>query len=201
MAIDRRVVRTRETLFEALLDLIRRKDYDAITVADILQQANVGRSTFYAHFSSKDDLLERSLERLRALLFRTAEAAEACGRDPTRALFEHVAEFGDIQFALAGGRGAAVVREAVDDVLAGVLRRLLPAHGFDGLPRELAIRHMVSTFNTVLLWWLDQKMQASAVEVDAYFRRLVLEGLPAQGCAPFLRHREHRRPEMKTPQA
>ncbi|GLQ52817.1 TetR/AcrR family transcriptional regulator [Devosia nitrariae] len=183
MAIDRRVARTRETLFEALLELIRHKDYDAITVADILQQADVGRSTFYAHFSSKDDLLERSLERLRALLL---SAAEAGGRDPTRALFEHVAEFGDIQFALAGGRGAAVVREAVDEVLAGVLRRVLPVRGFGGFPRELAVRHMVSTFNTVLLWWLDQKMQAPAGDVDAYFRRLVLEGLPGEACAPFV---------------
>lgn len=53
---DRRVQRTRKVLQEAMVQLIREKGYDAITVQDILDRADVGRATFYAHYQSKEDL-------------------------------------------------------------------------------------------------------------------------------------------------
>ncbi|RTM09235.1 MAG: TetR family transcriptional regulator [Hyphomicrobiales bacterium] len=68
-AIDRRVARTRATLQHALISLIPKKGYEAVTVEDICDAANVGRSTFYAHYTGKDDLKRRGLdEHLRALL-------------------------------------------------------------------------------------------------------------------------------------
>lgn len=193
MAIDRRVTRTRTALYEALLALIRRTHYDLISVEDILCEANVGRSTFYAHFTSKDDLLESSLERLRALLVsvrdESAAAAPPGGTsrwDPCRALFEHVSEFSDIQLALVGGRGASIVRDAVDDVLANLLRESLPGQEAGQPPRELAIRHIVSTFNTLLRWWQESRPEMAPTEADALFRTLVRYGLPPGSCEPFI---------------
>ena len=66
--IDRRVARTRAMLHQALLSLILQKGYEATTVEDICEAANVGRSTFYAHYTSKDDLKRSGLESLRRLL-------------------------------------------------------------------------------------------------------------------------------------
>ena len=191
MAIDRRVARTRTALYEALLALIRRKHYELITVEDILTEANIGRSTFYAHFTSKDDLLKRSLERLRDLLVTAKDKAISSARheeawDPSRALFEHIAEHADIQVALAGGRGGGIVRDAVDDVLAEVLRQSLPGTMHAALPRDLVIRHMVSTFNAVLRWWLEERPEMPPREVDAAFRKLLLDGLPSETCRPFI---------------
>jgi AcrR family transcriptional regulator len=185
MAIDRRVARTRTALYDALVRLIRVKDYDLITVEDILREADVGRSTFYAHFTSKDELLARSLERLRALLVKAREEGES-GWSPSRALFEHVAEFADVQFALAGGRGGAIVREAVDEVIAGVLRQWLPQAAGDGIPRELAIRQLVATVNTTMRWWQESHPGMSAAEAEAMFRRLLTNGLSEDICRPFL---------------
>src|SRR6186713_2598586 len=54
---DRRVSRTRRALKEALTDLILEKGYEAVTVQHVIDRADVGRSTFYAHFLDKDDLL------------------------------------------------------------------------------------------------------------------------------------------------
>jgi AcrR family transcriptional regulator len=62
---DRRIQRTRRLLQDALVGLILEKGYEAITVQDILDRANVGRSTFYEHFYDKDDLLLSSFEFLR----------------------------------------------------------------------------------------------------------------------------------------
>jgi hypothetical protein len=66
--IDRRVARTRAMLQKAHISLILEKGYEAITVEDICEVANVGRSTFYAHYTSKDDLRRSGLENLRRLL-------------------------------------------------------------------------------------------------------------------------------------
>jgi AcrR family transcriptional regulator len=192
MAVDRRVARTRTALYDALVALIRRKDYDLITVQDILEEANVGRATFYAHFTSKDDLLKRSLERLRDLLTavqgRRPDAPFHWNSEwsPSRALFEHVADFADVQSALAGGRGGALLRDAIDEVLASVLRASMPPEGDSRLPRDLAILHIVSTVNTTLRWWLERRKGMSAAEADALFKELVLGGLSEQACASFI---------------
>ena len=58
--VDRRIQRTRQLLEDALIALILEKGYDKITVQNIFDQANAGRSTFYSHSLDKDDLMENS---------------------------------------------------------------------------------------------------------------------------------------------
>jgi AcrR family transcriptional regulator len=64
-AIDGRSLRTRAMLQDALNCLIQKKGYEAITIKDICDAANVGRSTLYAHYTSKDDLKRRGFDKLR----------------------------------------------------------------------------------------------------------------------------------------
>ena len=54
---DRRVQRTRKALRSALLELIKEKGYDSVSVEEITQRANLGRATFYLHYKDKEDLL------------------------------------------------------------------------------------------------------------------------------------------------
>lgn len=191
MAIDRRVQRTRTALFDALVTLIRRKDYEQITVEDILSEADVGRATFYAHFTSKDDLLRRSLDRLRQLLLAAVNGGGPApfplhpGWSPSRVLFEHIAEFADVQSSLAGGRGAAILREAIEEVIASVLRETMPPGAAGGMPRELAILHLVSTVDTVLRWWLGSARTLSPEDADRLFGNLAFSGLPPAGFVAF----------------
>src|SRR5713226_7910041 len=93
---DRRITRTRATLQYALNSLILKKGYDAITIQDICDAANVGRSTFYAHYTSKDDLKRKGFEKLRTLLVdRQREVLATAAHDKHRSLvfslgmFEH----------------------------------------------------------------------------------------------------------------
>lgn len=69
---DRRVERTRVQLFDAFRDVLLQRGYAKITVGDIIEAANVGRSTFYEHFQSKSDLLEQSIRPLFAVMAETA---------------------------------------------------------------------------------------------------------------------------------
>src|SRR5215467_14640891 len=95
-SIDRRVDRTTKTLHQALISLILRKNYEAITIREICDEANIGRSTFYAHYTSKDQLHQRGIENLRKVLAdgrndATVDQGDIRGRSLSfsRALFEH----------------------------------------------------------------------------------------------------------------
>lgn len=178
-AIDRRVARTRQALYDALVALILERNYDTIALADILAGANVGKSTFYQHFTSKDDLLARSLERLKASLM------EGHGREPawafSRAFFHHVAGYGHVRTALRGTRAAPILDAAIQDVLTEVVRQHLPEAAKGAAPPDLAVRFVVSTLLTVMDWWFERAGAVTADEADARFRGLVTGGLAATG--------------------
>src|SRR5262245_57855262 len=96
--VDRRVRRTRRLLREALLSLTLEKGYDQVTVQEVLDRADVGRATFYAHFTDKDDLLISGLLELRdslreqlATMVRSDGSTRPEHPDLTRVLFEHAA--------------------------------------------------------------------------------------------------------------
>src|SRR5881396_3995668 len=108
-AVDRRIQRTREVLHEALISLMIEKGYEAITVQDIIDRANVGRSTFYAHYVGKQDLLMSGLKNLSRHLLEHQRAALALKRSfPEKgfgfslALFEHVHSHRNVYHAIVG---------------------------------------------------------------------------------------------------
>src|SRR5689334_9313169 len=109
--IDRRVARTQGALHQALLSLILEKGYEAISVENICERANIGRSTFYAHFTSKDDLKRSGLGHLRRELLerhRRASASMPAGIRPIRfslPMFEHARNHAHLYRALVGSKG------------------------------------------------------------------------------------------------
>src|SRR3981189_3348046 len=110
--IDRRIPRTRAMLQHALTSLILKKGYEAITIQDICDEANVGRSTFYAHYTSKDDLKRKGFEHLRKeLVDRQREAQAASGEIKDRSLsfsltmFEHARDHIDLYRARVAAPG------------------------------------------------------------------------------------------------
>src|SRR5687768_631620 len=86
--VDRRTARTRQALLEAFIALMFERRYDAFGVPDIVARANVGRSTYYEHFGSKDALLRTSMAGMLSVL---ADAGAGAAADPTalRGVIEH----------------------------------------------------------------------------------------------------------------
>ena len=111
---DRRVRRTREALAAALVELMPRKRFDRITVQDLLDRADVGRSTFYSHWRSKEDLL---LTHFEAMLEHTVGGDAGDGLDalPTLGLVRHVGEQHRLYRALVWGRRADLVLRRAEE--------------------------------------------------------------------------------------
>lgn len=196
---DRRVERTRRALTTALVDLLRTRDYDGLTVNDILTQADVGRSTFYAHFSSKDDLLRYGLERLGADLREASPAAKrkgASGFDFVRPLLEHIGREREI-FRRLKGRGATVHRRALDQLLTELTRRAITGDSAEFDPiRELEVQFSKGALRGMILWWLERNSRLDPSEVEAEFLRLIRNGAvePAGIAEPKRRARTPARP-------
>ena len=182
--IDRRTARTRKALGDALVALILRKGYESITVQDLIDEANVGRSTFYMHYTGKEDLLRTGFEALRAVL---ASAAAAARSDDARsaplpfslAMFEHACDNKHVYRALVGGRGGVVAGRQIRIVLSDLVRKELAGTGDDGVPEEIRVLFVVDAFLAVLSWSLGRKPALPPARMDAIFRRLMLHGLGA----------------------
>lgn len=185
---DRRVERTLDTLHRALIGLILAKGYDAITVNDIVAAANVGRSTFYTHYSGKEELLEAGLKALhKSLRQRTAgRAGSADAQQPfgfSLALFEHAAGYQEMFRALVGKRAGAVVLERMRALLSDLVRQeMLSKPGSTAMadvPEGARIQHVVGSLMSMLSWWLDEEKTWTPAQVNSFFYRLALHGV---GC-------------------
>jgi AcrR family transcriptional regulator len=183
--VDRRVARTRKALHQALMSLILRKGYEATTIQDIIDEADVGRSTFYCHYTGKEDLLRSGFDTLRRELADAQRAARAKtdGSQTERlgfslAMFEHASRYTDIFRVLVGGRGGIVVVYEIRQILSEFVRKELSLPRDDGVAsRELVVQFVVGAFLSVLTWWLERSTKLTPSDANAMFRRLVLQGI------------------------
>jgi AcrR family transcriptional regulator len=181
--IDRRALRTRRALSEALLSLIVEKGYDEVSVQDIIDRADIGRSTFYAHYTGKEDLLRSGFATLREEL---REAKRAHKASPERAaeplsfslaMFEHGARYAGQYRAAASGRGGAIMEAEIRRALSELVREELRGLDEGAAAREFVVQFVVSAFLTAFDWWFGRKPQLAPAEIDTMFRRLVLGGI------------------------
>jgi len=176
--LDRRVQRTRQLLQDALLAMVIEKGYDATTVQDIIDRANVGRATFYAHFPDKQTLLTSRLEDLRVLLTeRRRQVSGPLGF--SLAMLEHARSHLPLYRAIVGRESGAFIVQRIHRTIADLAELDLKALGFKGAPeqRRLAVEFLAGAFMAVLTWWLDEGATLPPEEIDGIVRRLVMRGL------------------------
>lgn len=180
---DRRIERTRQTLRQALLDLIVERGYDALTVQDVLDRANVGRSTFYAHFRDMDDLLLSGFDQLQRQFAEHLGEQEANAEGPwtvTLLLFRHAHDQHALYKALAAGPSGQIFVAQVHKLLAAQMRVHLKAaarrHKLS-VPYDVVAQYTVSSLVAMLTWWLDQDRPYSPERMSAMYRQLVEPGV------------------------
>lgn len=183
--MDRRIRRTRDRLGDALVSLMQEKRFDTITVQDLLDRARVSRSTFYVHYTDKDDLLMSDADEF----FEAISMALSVRRDksdrvaPVSEFFAHVAEMRRFFNALAASDKAHETLELARGHFArGIERRLaeLPrARGITAADRAAIAFALAGSLLSLLTWWLDHGRRESPAQMDEIYHQLVWSGLSA----------------------
>jgi AcrR family transcriptional regulator len=187
---DRRISRTRRLMHEALMALIVERGYEQITVQDILDRADVGRSTFYAHYRDKDELLLSGFDHLRTLFEqqqqaliesrRTGEAAEV---NLILELFRHSGQHHPLYRAIAGRQSGEMIlnylQRYLKKLLAEPLAELAKNRKSLPVPMEVTIHYLVGSLLSLMTWWLDNDMPYPPEQMDRIFRTLTAPGIEA----------------------
>ncbi|MFG3691698.1 TetR/AcrR family transcriptional regulator [Micromonospora sp. NPDC047740] len=188
---DRRIRRSQRLLREALVALIPEKGYDRITVQDILDRADVGRSTFYTHYRDKDDLLLAGFDDLRTDLQRDLDALSPGvpphPTSPTGVIFAHAYRHRDLYRALCGRRGGSVVQRHLHRLVSDLLRDHLRPHieaARSDLPVDVAAAFYTSAALGLLTWWVDQDFRPGPAALASIYQRLAAPGLLAALAPP-----------------
>jgi len=179
---DRRTQRTQQALIDALLDLLKVKHYDAISVKDIIEKANVGRSTFYAHYQTKDDLLKSGFESVLDMLLDQVvfDETERNLTLDTTPLFRHAQGHVKLFRILAWGSGFDLITMQGQAALSGkILQRLSPFISREkqpAVPLPILSYSLAGSFLILLKWWLENDMPGSPEYMDGIIQQLIMPG-------------------------
>jgi AcrR family transcriptional regulator len=178
---DRRSQRTRHLLSAAFVQLLKEKGYSAITVSDIIERSNIGRSTFYSHYHDKDDLFVGELDRVIELLNHRNPNQEDMPFFPSLGLFQHVGEEYELYKSLVWTPGIDLLIKHLQTSLSHRIEQGFQKSGrrFD-VPLPILASFIAGSFLTLLKWWLENKMTYSPEQMDEIFKKLIMQGLEAQ---------------------
>ena len=177
---DRRSQRTQQALMDAIIALLAVKSYDEISINDIIDRANVGRSTFYAHYQAKDDLLKSGFERVLDMLIQHISFGETeLGLHlDTAPFFRHAQGHYEIYRTLVWGSGFDVLTKEGHAALSAKFQEsftlLLSGRPEPSIPLAVMSYSMAGTLLILLKWWLDHKMPYSPEYMDEIFQQLVM---------------------------
>jgi AcrR family transcriptional regulator len=183
---DRRSQRTRHLLSAAFVQLLKEKGYSAITISDLIERANIGRSTFYSHYRDKDDLFVAQLDRVIEVLSHDMPNQGTLPFFPSLGLFRHVGEEYDLYKAIVWTPGIDLFIKHLQTSLSHRIEQGFQESGrrFE-VPIPIMANFIAGSFLTLLKWWLENRMVYSPEEMDDIFKKLTKTGIEAQEVKPF----------------
>lgn len=183
--MDRRQKKTRAAIFQAFSKLLSEKPYSRITVQEIIDEADVGRTTFYAHFETKDDLLKELCEELFEHIFSSAKdvyhthglySDHNAPESVFCHLLQHLQENDNNILELLSSESSDIflryfkdsLNELVKEQFVDVHRRIN-----QDIPEDFLINHISGSFVEMVLWWIKGGMKQTPVQLDQYFRAVI----------------------------
>jgi len=202
---DRRVNRTRKALREALFDLIREKNYDQITVEEITERANLGRTTFYLHYRDKEDLLledfidlidemvskavaDKPLQRLKTRIAQpSTDPKPPIDRNlfrPNLIIFQNAARNADLLRIILHNGGAIKIGERLREIILKAVQQLAVANQQNRdldikfeMPVEVIANFYAGSLLGLISWWLDNDEPYTPEQMTLFSQRLFFLGL------------------------
>lgn len=162
---------------DALITLILERGWDAISVKDVCDAADVGRSTLYAHFADKEEVLTSGFEGLAVHLRASPELrTEGMVLRFVEPLIAHALEFRPLFRVVIGKPFGRVIQRRFRQLVVDRIEEELQDHDLGGLPRETTVRFVAGGVLDVLGGLLEVRapdpVRANA-EIQALVRRLL----------------------------
>ena len=179
--MDRRQRKTREAIFSAFTELLSQKSYAQITVAEIIELADVGRATFYSHFETKDYLLKELCEELFCHIFDSMNSEKTNHRhifecDAPESvflhLFQHLQKNDNNILRLLSCRNNELFLQYFKINLHRLVRsnlQLFETQKNKNLPESFRVNNISAVFVETVKWWADNGMKESAETITEYF--------------------------------
>lgn len=184
--MDRRQKKTRKAIFDAFTALLSRKSYSHITVQEIIDEADIGRTTFYAHFETKDHLLKALCEELFGHIAENASnAIKSKGlysdkEAPSSAichLLHHLKEDRTIVMLLSHDSSEIFLRyfrESLSDFFTTEFTGSHTRKNNLDIPDDFMINHISGSFVEMVLWWIRSDLKQSPENLDRYYQKVIL---------------------------
>lgn len=179
--MDRRQRKTREAIFKAFTELLSKKNFDQITVGEIIESADIGRATFYSHFETKDYLLKEFCKELFCHIFDTENKGEHNHRhifecDGSDSVFLHLIQHlqkndNNILTLLSSHNNELFLRYFRTNLenLVGSHLGMFKSKKSENLPKQFWTNYVTSTFVETIRWWIDNGMNESPEVITEYF--------------------------------
>lgn len=181
--MDRRQQKTRAAIFAAFTVLLEKENYNKITIQEIIDEANVGRTTFYSHFETKDALLNALCDELFGHIINDAlDQEHTHGLYPEEeaevSIFFHVLAHlqendNNILRLLSGESNELFMRYFKNGMKTVIEKRLLPNKKKSSLPHDFLVNHISGSFIELVYWWIEGDMKYSPKKLDEYFRAAI----------------------------
>lgn len=177
---DVRVTKTQRTLAYAMLALLEHNAFAKITINDICQEALVSRSTFYAHFEDKYQLLSFCMQELRRQLSERTDAMEPY--DFMLASLKAVQEHANVYRNIFLADPSRELMRMFQGHFYRLLERVMPQRKSHVIPIDVATEYLSVYFTggiaSTMSWWIEQGFQISAEQL-AQCQWLLLESVMA----------------------
>lgn len=172
---DRRVLRSRRVLADALIALILEKGYDDITIKDITDRADVSHATFYRHYKDKDELLALRLQEVISEL-KTLMHESTYADAERELLFKHVDENAALYLILLTSYSAFKVRKHVEATIAAMVAEKWTAHLEENqptVPIPILAQHIAASMLAMIEWWLVNDRPYSIQQMAAIYHEVI----------------------------
>ena len=179
--MDRQQKRTREAIFTAFSQLLKKKRYESITVQEIIDEANIGRSTFYAHFETKDELLHSLCTDIFTHVFNN-ELPQENEPDKSQGLKSLEIKLGHILYHLKeheqdlrgilSGESNEIFMRYFRSYLEDLFGRYVADFQIS-VPRDFLISYLISSFAETVKWWITVTNPYSPEEIAGYFMAII----------------------------
>ena len=175
--MDRRQRKTRDSIFEAFSNLLEKKRYSNVTVQEIIEEADTGRSTFYSHFNTKDDLLKSMCTDIFSHVFLDDLTAEVTHDFSSRNnglearlshILHHLKDNKNNMIGILSSESGELLMKYFKEYLQIMFSDYLDEIETNA-PVDFVLNHLVGSFAETVMWWIRNRMKYTPEDTAKYF--------------------------------